>query len=180
MNTKSNLVRRMTIPLSLAMILLLAPVLTAAQPAERGARYRGPHMEWVFERLDLTPEQETAVKELFDKHHEAMWDERDQMRAARRALHDQIQAEEFDEVAIREAAAVLAALEADRAVERARLHRQLRGILTPDQLEELQEMHRGRRGRFGDCMEGGYGPHGPHGRHGRHGYGPGPRRGDTF
>jgi Spy/CpxP family protein refolding chaperone len=182
MNTKSNLVRRMTTPLSLGMILVLAPVLTIAQPAERGAPLpgKGRHMERMIEALDLTPSQETAVRDLFTEHHEAMWDGRDQMREARRALHDQIQAEELDEVALREAAAAIAALEADRAVERARLHQQLRGILTPDQLEELQEMHRGRRGRFGDCMEGGYGPHGPHGRHGRHGYGPGPRRGGTF
>ncbi len=180
MNTRDNLVRRMTIPLTLGMILLLAPVLAAAQPSERGAPHRGPHMDWMLERLDLTAEQQKAVQELFDKHHGVMWQGQDEMRAARRALHEQIMAEDFDEVAIREAAAAIAALEADRAVERARLHQQLRGILTPDQLEELQEMHRGRHGRFGDCMEGGYGPCGPHGHRGRHGYGPGPRQDDTF
>lgn len=180
MNTKSNLLRRMTIPLSLGMILLLAPILTAAQPADRGGPPPGPHMEWILERLDLTAEQEKAVQELFTKHHDAMLEGREQMCAARAALRDQIEAEELNEVAIREAAAAVAALEADRAVERARVHQQLRSILTPDQADQLQEMQREWRGRFGDCTEGGFGPHGPHGRRGRHGYGPGSRRGDTF
>jgi len=182
MKTTGNNLHRMTIPLSLGMILALASVLTPAQTEPGDAPPPGPgrRMERMIEGLDLTAAQEAAVKDLFRAHHDMMWDGREQMRAARTVLHERIHSGDFDEVAIREAAAAVAAIEADRAVERARLQRQLREILSPEQMDQLREMHRERRGRFGECMEGGFGPHGPHGHPGRHGRGPGPRHDDTY
>jgi len=120
----------------------------------------GRMMDRVMERLELTEEQRAEAEALMTERHDGMKTEIDQIRKAQAALAEAIHAAEFDEMAIREAAAMVAALESDLAVERGMANQEFRKILTPDQQAELDEMHKMMREHRGG--RGGYGP-GPHG-----------------
>jgi Spy/CpxP family protein refolding chaperone len=138
-------------------LLLLAAALPAlAQPPGHGHRGHGPggmdghRLEHLALRLELSDGQREELEASFKSRFEAGAEARRALFEARRALADQVRAEIFDEAAIREAAGVLAALEADAAVTRAKHAQQLRQILTPEQLAELKEMRDERgEGRFG-------------------------------
>ncbi|MGB6001831.1 MAG: hypothetical protein WBI00_15230, partial [Thermoanaerobaculia bacterium] len=58
---------------------------------------------------------------------------------ARQALHDQIHAD-FNEEAIRQAAAAVADIEEELAVSRALMFQEVQKILTPEQQTEMREM----------------------------------------
>jgi Spy/CpxP family protein refolding chaperone len=123
-------------------------VLAAAVPAFGQGWGRGPApgehhgrmMDMIVERLELTEDQQAQVEALMEQRHEAMEDRLDQLRDARQSLNQAIHAAEFDETVIRDAAAVVAAIEADLAVERAQGNQEFRSILTPDQRTQLDEM----------------------------------------
>jgi protein CpxP len=151
------------------MAFLAVPAITMAAPHRHG---HGPHgepgpgemMRMLADRLDMTEEQRDQVKALHQQHRQAMEAQRDQMREAQRELADQMHAATFDEGAIRNAAATVAALKADLAVAKAALHQEVRALLTPEQLEQFNEMQERRRERMeegkGFRGRGGHGPHG--------------------
>ena len=114
-----------------------------------------------MERLELTEGQRAEAEALMTERHDGMKTDLDQMRKAQTALADAIHAAEFDETAIRDAAAAVATLEADLAVKRGLANQEFRKILTSDQQAELDEMHKMMREYGGG--RGGYGPgaHGP-------------------
>lgn len=115
------------------------------------------HAEMMARHLDLTDEQQAQLEELLVARRDQREATRDQMRAAREALADQIHADVFDETAVRAAAAQVAVLEADQAVARAQMFQEIKQILTPEQLERMQQMREERR-EF-------RGPDGPGARH---------------
>ncbi len=151
-------------------VALLAAALPAlAQPPARGPH--GPHdggpgfmdghrFEHLAERLDLSEGQRDALRQALEDGAAEGREARRGLFEARRALGEQIHAEVFEEAAIREAAAAVAAFEADLAVERARHAQEMRRILTPEQLAQLQEMREERRqsGRRGPRGRGFRGP----------------------
>ncbi len=149
---------RLAFPLALALLLGLAPALSLAQP--RGGPPGPPDPERMLdrmtERLDLTDQQRQDLDAVFTNHRKTMRPTHEAMRTARESLDSQIHAEDFDEGAIRKAAAVMAVLEADQAVGRARLFQEIRGILTPEQVEKFEQLREerqekrgsGRRGEF--------------------------------
>jgi protein CpxP len=158
---------RLTAVFTLALAALLAvPATALAGPGGRGGGHRGPHgdmnpgmrMRMLAERLDLSEEQRAQVRAMSEQHREATLDMRAQLRDARRALREAINAEDSDETTIRSAAAAVAAVEADLAVARAQHRKAFEALLTPEQLEQLKQMKNDmpRRG-FGG------GSHGPHG-----------------
>lgn len=153
--------RRLTIALS-GLLLLAASLPALAQPPGHGPHRGGPggrdghRLEHLALRLDLSDGQREELRQAFDERFEAGAEARRAMFEARRALAEQIHAESFDEAAIRAAADVVASLEADAAVERARQAQKLRQILTPEQYAELEQMRGERRQRFGRR-----GPRGP-------------------
>ena len=166
MDRKTRLARLAPLAL-LTLMLCLVPTLGMAQ---RGGPPPGPPdpemmLDHMTERLDLSDQQRQGLAAVFAAHRESVRAEDEKMFAARKTLGDQIHSETFDEVAIRKAAAAVASLEADRAVERGRLFQQIRGILTPEQLKEFEEMREHRRERMEQRR--GDGPMGP---------GPGPRQ----
>jgi Spy/CpxP family protein refolding chaperone len=108
----------------------------------------GPRLERLFERLDLSDEQQAEVEQLVAGHRDGMRPRLELLRDKRQALHEQIHAETFDESAIRTAAAELAEVEADVAVARGDVLQQLRGVLTPEQAAEMQELIEQRQQRF--------------------------------
>jgi protein CpxP len=103
--------------------------------------------------LNLTDEQKATVKETFQKHQPAVKPLVDKLVTERRALQDLIHAEKLDESAIRAQAAKVAAVEADLAVERAKIAQELRPVLTAEQIQKLQEMKSEFRGRLDGARE---------------------------
>lgn len=151
--------------------LLVAALPAVAQPRGHGPG-RGPgfmdghRFEHLAERLDLSEGQRADLRQAFTARFEEGAEGRRGLFEARQELDAQIHAESFDEAAIREAAGVLAALEAEMAVERARQVQKMHEILTPEQLAQLEEMRgEGRRfGRHRGPRGGGFrGPGGPDG-----------------
>ena len=151
MNGKQRLART-AIPLALALLFGLAPALCLAGPG--GGPPPGPHdpemmLERMTEQLGLSDQQSDDLAALFAAHRKAMRSTHEAMRTARESLQNQIHAETFDEAAIRKASGVVAALEADQAVGRAKLFQEIRRILTPEQLQKLEEIRAERRERMG-------------------------------
>ncbi len=160
---------RYRLTMAICGVALLAAALPAlAQPPAPGPH--GPHgggpglmdghrFEHFAERLDLSEGQRDELRQALEAAAEEGREARRGLFAARRALAEQIHAAAFDEAAIREAAATVAAFEADLAVERARRAQEMRRILTPEQFAQLQEMrderrHSGRRGPRGRGFRG--------------------------
>ena len=137
-----------------AVVLLTAAVPALAERGGRGPWGGGPgfmdghKLEHLAQRLELSDGQRDALKEALVARYEAGMEARRGLFEARRELHERIHGETFDEAAIRQAAGVVAALEADAAVERAQQVQKMRQILTPEQLAELDELREDRQ-RFG-------------------------------
>jgi len=148
--------------LALAVALAAATAAAAARPG-RSPSPRPDHIEHLATELDLTDAQRAAVEKIFDAHHEEMEQNHSELRAAHASLHAQIIDEDFDEGAIRAAASAVAAVEEEMAVARARMLKEMRGILTADQYKDFVELlarhHRaGRMHGRGEFP--GPGPHG--------------------
>jgi len=94
----------------------------------------------MLDRLDLSDEQREQVEQRITERHQANQDLMEQMRERRQALADAIHAEQFDDLAIRAAAAAVGELEADIAVERALGLRDVLDLLTPEQRDEARTM----------------------------------------
>ena len=133
--------------LSALVALVVAPA--AAQGFGHG---HGKHGEWhsegrdgrmhgrIFAQLDLTEDQKTRVHELMGEHQRAVEPLRQQVREGHQQVAQLVHAETIDEAAIRAAVIDSAQLDADMAVERARLVQQIRSILTPEQREQADEL----------------------------------------
>ncbi len=149
---------RHRLTITICTLALLAASLPALAHNPRG---RGPEggrgfgdghrLEHLALRLELSDGQRQELKQALSERFEAGAEARRGLFEARQALREKIHADSFDEAAIREAAAAIAALAADMAVERGRQAQELRRILTPEQLAELEQMReeRGRSGRRG-------------------------------
>jgi Spy/CpxP family protein refolding chaperone len=147
--------------LVLTLLLGLAPTLGLAEHGDYPPGPPDPErmLNHLTEQLDLSDQQRKDLAGVFAAHKEAVRADGDKMKAAWEALETQIHADAFDESAIRQASAGVAALQANRAVERGKLFQAIRGILTPDQLQKFQEM----RQQHQDMMKERGGPMG--GRH---------------
>lgn len=147
----------------MVLLLVSGSTLIQAQPPGRGGGFedRGPMLDRMLERLDLTPTQQEQFQELLAENRDEHRALRENAKTARQALGDQIHAVEFNEGAIREAAAAVAEIEEEVAVSRALMFQEVQQILTPEQQAQMREMmeslrdfheewggrHRGRRGR---------------------------------
>ena len=160
--------RKGILGIAIAAVLVMAaaaiPVLGQGWGGYGHGEHHGRMMDRVMDRLELTEDQRAEAEALMTERHDGMKADIDQMRKAQAALAEAIHAAVFDEMAIREAAAVVAALESDLAVKRGLANQEFRKILTPDQQAELDEMHKRMR-EFGGGRGGyGHGPHGPNHR----------------
>jgi Spy/CpxP family protein refolding chaperone len=154
--------------LSALVALVVSPA--AAQGFGHGHGH-GTHGEWhsegqdgrmhgrIFAQLDLTEDQKTRVHELMGEHRSAVEPLRQQLRESHQQVAQLVHAEAIDEAAIRAAVIDSAQLDADMAVERARLVQQIRSILTPEQREQADELM---QEHLATMAEGGF-----HGRGGR-------------
>ena len=112
--------------------------LAHANPREYGPA-RGRFLERLAQ-LGVTDEQKTQVKDILRNHQPTAEPLLKQFVAERRALRDLVHAETVDEKAIRAQAAKVASVGADLAVERAHVAHEIRGVLTPEQIDKLKQM----------------------------------------
>ncbi len=128
---------------ALLIVAIIGTLAVMAQPHPRGVPRHGPGggfgLENTLATLGLTADQQAAVDKILSAHRESAETDRESFMKAETALHAQVSADTFDEQAIRQAAAGVASLEADRAVAEARLLNEVRAVLTPEQRAKLQE-----------------------------------------
>ncbi len=90
--------------------------------------------------LNLTSEQQTQVDGIMDQHKDQIQAMDEKINASRKALHEAIHNDVFDEQKIREASKSLAANKEEMDVLRARMLSEIRTVLTPEQAAQLKEM----------------------------------------
>jgi protein CpxP len=113
--------------------------------------------------LDLTDAQRDQVKAIMESHRDEQKAIGDRMQAARKALHEAIAADTFDEAAIRAKAAEIGAVEADAAVLQAKIKSEVFAILTPEQVKKANQLRSNMENRMKDGRGRGMRPHqGPH------------------
>jgi protein CpxP len=100
--------------------------------------------------LDLTDAQREQVQAIMATHRDEQKAIGDRMRVARKALHDAIASDTFDENAIRAKAVEVGSVEADAAVLRARIHADVFALLTPEQVKKAKELRTGMENRMKD------------------------------
>jgi protein CpxP len=90
--------------------------------------------------LDLTEDQRAQVRQVMDSHRDELRAIGERVMAAHRAQDDAVTAAQFDEQVVRSKSAELAAVEADAAVLRAKLHSEVFAVLTPEQQAKAAEL----------------------------------------
>jgi Spy/CpxP family protein refolding chaperone len=121
--------------------LAAGPVLAQSEP--HGYRHHddgGMHqLQGVLESLNLTSDQQAAIDKVVAAHRDNAGAGMRDVMAAKRTLADRIHADTLDETSIRQAAAVVAGFEADRAVADAKMLNEIRAQLTAGQRTQLQQ-----------------------------------------
>ena len=106
----------------------------------------------VINRLNLTDDQRSQVRQLMESRQEETRTLAERVRSAHDALQQAVTASSFDEGTIRARSADVASAEADMAVARGRLHADVLQLLTAEQrtqLNQLQAQMKERRGERG-------------------------------
>ncbi|MBI5393729.1 MAG: Spy/CpxP family protein refolding chaperone [Verrucomicrobia bacterium] len=104
---------------------------------EEGAAFRAEMLASVTS-LNVTQDQIADIRELVKSHHSEMGPLVRQMADARKALREAIRSNPDDEAAIRAAAAKVATVEADLAVARAHVVKDVKVVLTDEQREKIK------------------------------------------
>ncbi len=134
------MIRRAAPIVLLALTLHAGPATARVAGAPPGPPPMGPPprpLEMVLESIALSDAQETGIAALLRARRETGESAHAAADEAHRLLAAQVESDTFDEAAIRERAASLAAVEADRFVADAALLRDVRALLTADQREQL-------------------------------------------
>ncbi len=152
------------LPAALFSMLLLTAAAAVARPPGGGERFGPPGAGFgpgpgpgllhgpVADRLDLTDEQRDQIGAILEAQRDATRPWHEDVKSLGAALEEAIEAEPFDEEAVRAVARQLADVRVELAVARARTAQEVRAVLTPAQRETLGEMrarHREHRGGFG-------------------------------
>jgi len=89
-----------------------------------------------IKEMHLTKDQKTEIRGVLKSHAGEIRDAADRLWQARRALHEAVRQEPFDEGLIRQRAAGAAVATGDLAVVAARVRVEVRGLLTEEQLQK--------------------------------------------
>jgi protein CpxP len=103
--------------------------------------------------LGLTETQREQVRATVDAHRTEFDAIRSRMRAARTALQEAVTADTFDEASVRQKSVDVAAVEADAAVLRAKVHSEVWVLLTPEQQQKARELKAQRAERQAQMRE---------------------------
>lgn len=139
----------------------LVAIVGSAMVFAQGPGPRGPGGRVGFDfgnglplrQLSLTEAQRTQVQQLVQKHREGSRALMESMGKAREAQRQAMDAIPINESAIRSAAAAVAEVEADLAVQRAQLQNEIFNLLTPDQQQQLQKIRADREARMKERMQ---------------------------
>jgi len=107
----------------------------------------------IAEKLGLSVAQKAQVKDIFEKNRPQSEPLRKELITAKHELRGLAMAEKTDEVAIRAQATKLAGIEAEMAIQRARVSGQIRAILTPEQLEKFRAFHKEQSLKYNERKE---------------------------
>jgi protein CpxP len=99
----------------------------------------GWHLKKMMAVVGLSDEQKAEVKDILTQNRALLEPILKHLVAERRALRNLIQSGSSDETAIRTQAASVAKLQADLAVERAKVYQAVLKILTPEQTQKLKD-----------------------------------------
>ena len=113
---------------------------------------RGPPLKMLALALDLTDAQQEQIKAIFEGHRPEFEQMRTRGRAAQDAVRKAVEADEINEQAIRSAVSARAQIEADGAVLRARVRKEVEALLTPEQRTKADALRQAMPGRFGPRM----------------------------
>lgn len=91
-------------------------------------------------QLELTDAQREQLRGVMQSHQAAFREIGDRLRIAHEALHSAVTADAVDEAAIRARSADVAAIQADAAVLRARVHQEVFSLLTAEQQAKAREL----------------------------------------
>jgi protein CpxP len=137
-------------------VLLLAAAVSFAHGGRHGgegAGREGLYSGKALDRLGVSAEQKAQIRDVLGKYRPETEPAVRQLAAERRALRKMIQGGAADEAAIRVQAAKVASLESDLAVVRARAAKEVRTLLTPEQLARLGELQAKREQKADRMME---------------------------
>jgi Spy/CpxP family protein refolding chaperone len=112
----------------------------AAESSENPAPARQQWLERARERLGLTDEQVAQIKTALQGEAGTAKDLIARLHDARTGLREAIHSADGSEAAVRTAAAKVAAVEADLAVERFKLYGKIRPILTAEQRDQVKQV----------------------------------------
>jgi len=107
-----------------------------------GGRLRGPLLQRVAEKLNLTEKQRTQIKAELVAEKDTLKNLFGRLHEARKELREAIHASGATEGSVRAASAGVAAVEADLAVERLKLNGKINPILTDEQRAMAVEMEK--------------------------------------
>lgn len=122
---------------------------------EEGSRMGRGHvdkMERMAEFLDLTESQQAQIEQIMEGEREANSELRETHRASKEKIRALIDADSFDEAAVRAVAEESAQQQIELMISKARTHHAIHQILTPEQrvlAEKMKSMKRGGKGRHG-------------------------------
>jgi len=111
-----------------------------------GRGRRGAGM--MFSQLNLTDQQKSQLKDIFQSQRASAQPLRDELKTKRQALRAATTASNFNEDAVKAAAQDLASTQANLMVIRAETMRKAFAVLTPDQQAKLKELRTQRMERF--------------------------------
>ena len=101
---------------------------------------RGFAAGFALGQLDLSDAQKQQVRDIMQRHRQQSQPVMDRLQQAMQAQRASINAVPVNEGAVRQAAAALAAVEADMAVDQARMHADIFSILTVEQQEKAKQL----------------------------------------
>ncbi len=119
------------------LIVALASPLVVAAPAQASPFGVGGKVVRLVKSLDLTDQQKDEIKAILKSHEATVAALLTGEKAARANLRAAIQQPTVNQTAVRQASTVVAKLDADLAVERARIYSEIYAVLTPTQRADL-------------------------------------------
>ncbi|MBI2301424.1 MAG: Spy/CpxP family protein refolding chaperone [Armatimonadetes bacterium] len=124
------------------------------RPVGRFLRAELPKLKQLREELKLADEQRKAVHERLGAHRDEFRAVVDKLRAGHQKVVAASQAEPFDEQAVRAAVSELSAPLGDAAVLRAKVMREVKTVLTPEQVQKLEAFRKDAGSAAGKALEG--------------------------
>lgn len=120
-----------------------------SKPHRFGHRMRMMH---ALKEAGVTDAQREQIRAILREQRPQLQPLRKQLVQERRALRDVIQTTPVNESAIRTQSARVAQVQADLAVQRARIAERVRAVLTPDQLAKLKDLQAKRDARIDERL----------------------------